>query len=77
MPTKIKDVDGGRSYTIDASARPESVFLTGKGGLVVEFDRSIFLRAVMRELDVQLGFPTAAEIISRFDMQGEPDIVQA
>lgn len=82
MPTRIKDVDGARSFTIDASARPESVFFLGKGGMVVEFDRSIFLRAIRQELGAELGFPTADQLISRFaqeglSMQGEHDTVGA
>lgn len=70
MPTRIKDVDGARSFTIDASARPESVFFLGKGGMVVEFDRSIFIRALRQEFGEELGFPTADQLIARFSQQG-------
>lgn len=54
MTSTIKELDGGRSVTIEADneKNPDLVFLIGPNGLAMEFDRNIFLNMVRRELRV-------------------------
>ncbi len=68
MTSTIRDVSRERRLTIEADnpLNPTSVFVTGPSGLVIEFDRTIFLKAVARELglldplEVMMGMAPAA-----------------
>lgn len=48
MARKLKDVDGARNLNIDATSRPGSVFVWGKG-FFYEIDRGLWDNAMLKE----------------------------
>lgn len=65
MPSRLKDLEGAREVTLDATSQEGRVYLMGKG-FAYEFDRGMFERWLEREM----GMPR-----SRCHCLSRPDIV--
>jgi len=52
MATKVLDIDGDRTVTLDAGDihRPGSLYLFGANGLAIEFDKTAFFAALRLEM---------------------------
>jgi len=53
MTTRIRDIDGARELTLDATSVVGSVFISGRG-FTLEFDRGLLENALRKELGLEM-----------------------